>query len=134
MVSNTRMEFCVGFYLSPSFIDAKGWAHRKLSSCGKGTIVIFDLPILGGEVQVMDLTSDAKEWKRVVKSLRRGKGVACVERIIERFDCVFGSMSGDVSNRPDWEPTRQKKLQVRAKSLKLAEELNFYLKYIIFMG
>ena len=103
MVSSRRTDFGVEFYLSPSFIDAKEWAHRKSSSCGKGAVMIFDLPILGGKFQVIDLTCNAKEWRRVVKPLRRDKGVACIERIMERFDYVFGSMSGDdmVPDRPD---------------------------------
>ena len=61
MHSRTKTDFEAGFYLPPSFFDAKDWACRKSSNCEKGAVIIYNLH-LPGDFLAMDLTSDAKKW------------------------------------------------------------------------
>ena len=63
MYSHTKTDFGAGFYLSPSFFDAKDWACRKPSNCGRGAVMIYNLH-LPGDFLAMDLTSDDKSGEK----------------------------------------------------------------------
>ena len=54
---------------------------------------------------------------------------------IEECDYIFGNMSGDrmVPNGAEWQPTKQKKLQVCVKSRKLARSFNLNFRAIVYI-
>ena len=59
-----------------------------------------------------------------------------VEDEIEGCNYIFGNMSGDsmVPDGVEWQPTKQKKLQVCIKSRTLARSFNLNLKGIVYIG
>ena len=67
MYSHTKTDFGYGFYLSPSFFDARDWSCRKPSNCGKGAVMIYNLH-LPGDFLTMDL--DDEKWLEVVSCAR----------------------------------------------------------------
>ena len=91
---------------------------------------------LPGDFLAMDLTSDDKKWQEVVSCARGGMNTH-VEDEIEGCDYTFGNMSGNSTvpnGDSEWQPTKQKKLQLCVKSRKLARSYNLNLKGIVCIG